>query len=218
MGTFLFEDINTIKEFAPEAYKELPKYVTKNLTQKYSIRPYQELAFRNFITYFENERLCRKPSQVLFHMATGSGKTLIMAGLILYLYKKGYRNFLFFVNTDNIVQKTKDNFINQTSSKYLFNDEINIDGEIVKVHTVDNFQGCNKEDINICFTTIQGLHMSLNQFKENGLTDDDFAEKKIVLIADEAHHLNIETKKGLSKTEKESKNNWEDNRRTINSK
>ena len=209
MGTFLFDDINAIKEFAPEAYKELPKYVTKNLTQKYTIRPYQELAFRNFITYFENERLCRKPSQVLFHMATGSGKTLIMAGLILYLYKKGYRNFLFFVNTDNIVQKTKDNFINQTSSKYLFNDEINIDGEIVKVRTVDNFQGCNKEDINICFTTIQGLHMSLNQFKENGLTDDDFVEKEIVLIADEAHHLNIETKKGLSKAEKESKNNWE---------
>ena len=208
MGTFLFEDINALREFAPEAYKELPKYVTKNLTQKYSIRPYQELAFRNFITYFESEK-CHKPTQLLFHMATGSGKTLIMAGLILYLYKKGYRNFLFFVNTDNIVQKTKDNFINQTSSKYLFNDEINIDGEIVKVRTVDNFQGCNKEDINICFTTIQGLHMSLNQFKENGLTDDDFAEKKIVLIADEAHHLNIETKKGLSKSEKEDKSNWE---------
>lgn len=208
MGTFLFEDINAIKEFAPDKYKELPTYVTKNLTQKYSIRPYQEIAFRNFITYFESEK-CHKPTQVLFHMATGSGKTLIMAGLILYLYKKGYRNFLFFVNTDNIVQKTKDNFINQTSSKYLFNDEINIDSEIVKVRTVDNFQGCNKEDINICFTTIQGLHMSLNQFKENGLTDDDFAEKKIVLIADEAHHLNIETKKGLSKAEKESKNNWE---------
>lgn len=208
MGTFLFEDINALREFAPEAYKELPKYVTKNLTQKYSIRPYQELAFRNFITYFESEK-CHKPAQVLFHMATGSGKTLIMAGLILYLYKKGYRNFLFFVNTDNIVQKTKDNFINQTSSKYLFNDEINIDGEIIKVRTVDNFQGCNQEDINICFTTIQGLHMSLNQFKENGLTDDDFAEKKIVLIADEAHHLNIETKKGLSKSEKEDKSNWE---------
>lgn len=208
MGKFLFDEISAIKEYVPEAYKELPTYVIKNLTQKYSIRPYQEMAFRNFITYFESEK-CRKPTQVLFHMATGSGKTLIMAGLILYLYKKGYRNFLFFVNTDNIVQKTKDNFINQTSSKYLFNDEINIDGEIIKVRTVDNFQGCNQEDINICFTTIQGLHMSLNQFKENGLTDDDFAEKKIVLIADEAHHLNIETKKGLSKSEKEDKNNWE---------
>lgn len=209
MTTFLFEEIKTIREYAPEAYKELPKYVVHNLTQKYQIRPYQEQAFRNFITYFENDRLRHRPSQVLFHMATGSGKTLIMAGLILYLYKKGYRNFLFFVNADNIVQKTKDNFINRTSSKYLFNDEINIDGQSVKIRTVENFQDWNKDDINICFTTIQGLHMSLNQFKENGLTDDDFAEKEIVLIADEAHHLNIETKKGLSPSEKEYRNNWE---------
>ena len=209
MTTFLFEEIKTIREYAPEAYKELPKYVVHNLTQKYQIRPYQEQAFRNFITYFENDRLRHRPSQVLFHMATGSGKTLIMAGLILYLYKKGYRNFLFFVNADNIVQKTKDNFINRTSSKYLFNDEINIDGQSVKIRTVENFQDWNKDDINICFTTIQGLNMSLNQFKENGLTDDDFAEKKIVLIADEAHHLNIETKKGLSPSEKEYRNNWE---------
>ena len=209
MTTFLFEEIKTIREYAPEAYKELPKYVVHNLTQKYQIRPYQEQAFRNFITYFENDRLRHRPSQVLFHMATGSGKTLIMAGLILYLYKKGYRNFLFFVNADNIVQKTKDNFINRTSSTYLFNDEINIDGQSVKIRTVENFQDWNKDDINICFTTIQGLHMSLNQFKENGLTDDDFAEKKIVLIADEAHHLNIETKKGLSPSEKEYRNNWE---------
>ena len=209
MTTFLFEEIKAIREYAPEAYKELPKYVVQNLTQKYQIRPYQEQAFRNFITYFENDRLRHRPSQVLFHMATGSGKTLIMAGLILYLYKKGYRNFLFFVNADNIVQKTKDNFINRTSSKYLFSDEINIDGQSVKIRTVENFQDWNKDDINICFTTIQGLHMSLNQFKENGLTDDDFAEKKIVLIADEAHHLNVETKKGLTKGEREDKNNWE---------
>ena len=209
MTTFLFEEIKAIREYAPEAYKELPKYVVQNLTQKYQIRPYQEQAFRNFITYFENDRLRHRPSQVLFHMATGSGKTLIMAGLILYLYKKGYRNFLFFVNADNIVQKTKDNFINRTSSKYLFNDEINIDGQSVKIRTVENFQDWNKDDINICFTTIQGLHTNLNNFKENGLTDDDFAEKKIMLIADEAHHLNVETKKGLTKVEKEDKNNWE---------
>lgn len=53
MTTFLFEEIKTIREYAPKAYKELPKYVVHNLTQKYQIRPYQEQAFRNFITYFE---------------------------------------------------------------------------------------------------------------------------------------------------------------------
>jgi type III restriction enzyme len=49
-------------------------------------------------------------------MATGSGKTVMMAGLILYLYERGYRKFLFFVNRGQIVEKTKDNFINQLLS------------------------------------------------------------------------------------------------------
>jgi transposase len=31
---------------------------------------------------------------------------------MLYLYKQGYRNFLFFVNLSNIVEKTKENFLN----------------------------------------------------------------------------------------------------------
>jgi type III restriction enzyme len=57
-------------------------------------------------------------------MATGSGKTLIMAGLILYLYEKGYRNFLFFVNATTIIEKTKDNFLNNLSIKYLFSQKI----------------------------------------------------------------------------------------------
>ena len=61
----------------------------------------------------------RFPSQVLFHMATGSGKTYIMAGLMLYLYKKGYRNFVFFVNSTNIIEKTKQNFLSSSVNIYL---------------------------------------------------------------------------------------------------
>lgn len=34
-----------------------------------------------------------------------------MAGLIIYLYEKGYHNFLFFVNATNIIEKTKINDI-----------------------------------------------------------------------------------------------------------
>ena len=63
---------------------------------------------------------------LLFHMATGSGKTLIMAGAMLYLYEQGYRNFLFFVDSTNIIEKTKDNFLNTASAKYLFGQSINI--------------------------------------------------------------------------------------------
>ena len=67
---------------------------------KFLPRPYQEEAFTALEYYLNNPRLREKPAQVLFHMATGSGKTLIMAGAILELYKMGYRNFIFFVNTD----------------------------------------------------------------------------------------------------------------------
>ena len=33
---------------------------------------------------------------LLFNMTTGSGKIFIMAANILFLYKEGYRNFIFF--------------------------------------------------------------------------------------------------------------------------
>lgn len=141
-------------------------------------------------------------------MATGSGKTLIMAGLILYLYKKGYRNFLFFVNLSNIVQKTKENFLNKISSKYLFSEKITIDGEKVPIKEVANFQYCDNNAINICFTTTQGLHSDMWSVKENSLSIDDFANQKVVFISDEAHHLNADTKK-MNKDEEESYRSWE---------
>jgi len=78
-----------------------------------------------------------------------------MAGLILYLYEQGYRNFLFFVNSTNIIEKTKDNFLNPASIKYLFNTDIHIGNRRVRVIPVENFEAINPGDINICFTTIQ---------------------------------------------------------------
>jgi len=191
---FLYEQIEQSKNFG--AYQNLPSYLPQNLNRGLQIRPYQESAFCNFITYFENERLRRRPTQTLFHMATGSGKTLVMAGLMLYLYKKGYRNFLFFVNLDNIVQKTKDNFLNPLSSKYLFGDRLIVDGEEIHVKEVSNFQESSGNSINVCFSTIQGLHSNLTNFRENSITFDDFRERNIVFISDEAHHINADTKKG----------------------
>ena len=97
---------------------QLSSTIKNNL--KFAPRPYQEEAFTAFNYYINNPKLRAKPTQVLFHMATGSGKTLVMAGAILELYKQGYRNFIFFVNTDTIIRKTKENFLNENSSKYLF--------------------------------------------------------------------------------------------------
>lgn len=190
---FLFDKIDTLKEVG--YYSELPQYIKENLNPDFELRPYQVAAFCNYITYFENPKIRQKPTQTLFHMATGSGKTLIMAGLMLYLYKQGYRNFLFFVNLSNIVRKTKENFLKQTSSKYLFAENLILDGERIKVKEVSNFQNTDENAINICFTTIQGLHSDMWTVKENSLSFDDFYGKKIVLISDEAHHLSASTKK-----------------------
>ena len=194
---FLYETI--LEEFGRRTIQntEIPDYLKDNLNPKFELRPYQEEAFARFFLCFEEDFDGKeKPLHFLFNMATGSGKTLIMAGLILYLYERGYRNFLFFVNSTNIIEKTKDNFLNPLSSKYLFNDPIHFGSVRVAVTPAPNFEGVNENDINICFTTIQKLHLDLTTQKENALTYEDFKDKKIVLLADEAHHINTSTKAG----------------------
>lgn len=184
---------------------KLPESITGNLNPAFPIRPYQERAFKFFRNYWEEafDGKPRQNHQLLFHMATGSGKTLIMAGLISYLYGNGYRNFLFFVNNSNIIEKTRDNFLNSISKKYLFADTISFGEKRVAIREVNNFQSVNPDDINIVFSTIQGLHMTLNSPRENSLTYDDFEDQKIVLISDEAHHINADTKKGKEVNQEE---------------
>ena len=209
---FLYEKIDALREYGSSA--TLPSYIPENLNPNFELRPYQKQAFENFITYFESNNR-PKPTQVLFHMATGSGKTLIMAGLMLYLYKQGYRNFLFFVNLSNIVEKTRENFRNPMSSKYLFAEDIVLDGERIRINQVDNFQYADDEAINICFSTTQGLHMDMWMAKENGMSFDDFDDQKVVLISDEAHHLNVDTKKKMSSEEESSYHSWEQTVKNI---
>ena len=213
----LHEKLTNISEAFGEYFfrDKIDNTILDNLRLSSEIRPYQKETFGRFIYYLTEYQARPKgiPIQLLFHMATGSGKTLIMAGLIVYLYKKGYRNFLFFVNSTNIIEKTRDNFLNPNSSKYLFvpNKGISIDGRQIRIKEVENFQSVNQDDINIVFSTIQGLHANLNTPRENAVTYEDFEDKKIVLISDEAHHLNVETKKGnkLSQTELFENVSWE---------
>lgn len=175
--------------------KDIPGSVKQNLNPKYELRPYQEEAFARFFHCYKNDFPNKtRPLHLLFNMATGSGKTLVMAGLILYLYEEGYRNFLFFVNSTNIIEKTKDNFLNPASIKHLFRQDIHLGNRRVRVTPVENFEAVNPGDINICFTTIQKLHSDLTGEKENSLTFEDFRKHKVALIADEAHHINVKTR------------------------
>ena len=50
---FLFEKIDTMKEVG--VYSELPRYIPENLNSNFELRPYQESAFCNYITYFESK-------------------------------------------------------------------------------------------------------------------------------------------------------------------
>jgi type III restriction enzyme len=188
---------------------ETPGFITQNLNPAFELRPYQINALARFFFYINDFKDRARPTQLLFHMATGSGKTLIMAAAILYLYERGYRHFVFFVNSTNIIEKTRDNFLNPLSSKYLFAEPIKFGPNRAQVREVENFETAGPDDISILFTTIQGLHTRLNTPRENALTYEDFANKRIVLISDEAHHINALTKSSLTQTEAEEEKTWE---------
>ena len=116
---WLYNELDTAKKLGNlNEFLETPKLFAENLNPKFALRDYQKDAFARFFYYLAKYPQKETPIHLLYNMATGSGKTLIMAGLILYLYKQGYRNFLFFVNSKNIIEKTKDNFLNNQSSKY----------------------------------------------------------------------------------------------------
>ena len=182
---------------------EIPAYISQNLSKE--LREYQKEALKYYLA--NNETI--KAKHLMFNMATGSGKTLIMASLMLDLFKKGYTKFVFFVNSTAILEKTKANFCDKASSKYLFAEKILIDGKEVAVNAVQNFEECEDNAINIYFATIQGLFSLFKNERENSLTLDDLANHKIVFIADEAHHLNSETKQGLKGSEADIKDGWE---------
>jgi type III restriction enzyme len=208
----LYETINTQKEalksFNPEVF-DIPRFITNNL--KYDFFDWQREAIENLL-YFDNpkSKLQITPTHLMFNMATGTGKTMLMASTILYYYNKGYRHFIFFVNQNNIIDKTENNFIDSSHTKYLYKDKIVIDNKTINIKKVETFSD-NPQGIEIKFTTIQKLYNDIHIQKENQTTLDDLIAKDIVMLADEAHHLNANTtnKNGIQKElfETELKNN-----------
>ncbi|WP_187923720.1 DEAD/DEAH box helicase family protein [Helicobacter pylori] len=183
---------------------DLPTHITSNL--KKELRDYQKQAIHN---YLEKRQFNPTQKHFMFEMATGSGKTLVMAGLILECCKQGYQNFIFFVNSTSILEKTKLNFTDSASSKYLFSENININDENTEIKSINNLNESYNGAINIYFSTIQGLFSLFTKAKENAISIEDLKDQKLVFLADEAHHLNTETKKKLNDSEASEKRNWE---------
>ena len=186
----LHEKIKNAIEFG-NAKPEIPDYIKSNL--KYSFFDWQEEAFQYMLLNENKIKEKNKPTHLMFNMATGTGKTLLMASLILHYYKKGYRKFIFFVNQKNIIYKTENNFIDTNHNKYLFSDQIVIDDETINIKKVEVFSKSN-DGVEIKLTTIQQLYNDIHIQKENQVLLDDLIKKDIVMLADEAHHLNADTK------------------------
>lgn len=196
----LFEVIENerkaVKKYKPELL-EMPEFITKNL--KYDFFEWQKSALENFLIFDRMPELDdfpdlkNKPTHLLFNMATGAGKTMMMAALILYYFKKGYRHFLFFVNQKNIVDKTENNFIDPAHAKFLFTEKILQGDTVIPIRKVETFSP-HSDGIEIKFTSIQKLYNDIHTERENQTTLADLHKLNLVMLGDEAHHLNAQTK------------------------
>lgn len=180
----------------------IPEYINQNLI--HTLRDYQDAAMRNY--HYTQTQINPSLQHVLFNMATGSGKTDLMAGLILYLYQEHkYQNFLFTVNTNSVLMKTKDNLINKNSEKYLFQEKIEIDGQRIQIRQVERFPRVRQDHtIYIKLASVQKVSDDLFVLKENTMGLSDYENHPVVILADEAHHYSASTK-----SEKEAENTWE---------
>lgn len=196
---------NFLKNDEPRHSFVYPDYIKHNL--KHQLRDYQKQSLYNLNYTQKDDHVASRFNQLLFHMATGSGKTDVMAADILYFYHEfGYQNFLFVVNTNMVIAKTRENMLNVQSPKYLFSQPLSIDGATIELREVTRFP-TNSEPgvIYLRLTTIQTLDKELKKPRENGLTYDDLEKQKLIILADEAHHFSAGTK---SKSDQKNKA-WE---------
>ena len=210
----LFEVIENerkaVKKYKPKLL-EMPEFITKNL--KYDFFEWQKSALENFLIFDRISELDdfpdlkNKPTHLLFNMATGAGKTMMMAALILYYFEKGYRHFLFFVNQKNIVDKTENNFIDPTHAKFLFTEKILQGDTVIPIRKVETFSP-HSDGIEIKFTNIQKLYNDIHTERENQTTLADLHKLNLVMLGDEAHHLNAQTK-GKKRDAEIERKGWE---------
>lgn len=142
--------------------QKLPLYIKQNL--KHSLRDYQFSAIHNLDAVEKLNGKDDSYNQLMFYMATGSGKTDIMAAIILYMYQAhDYQCFLFTTSTTAVVNKTIDNLTDIASPKYLYKNPLVIDGQRISIKAVSEFPiMLEKGTIYLKFTGIQQLLNDLN--------------------------------------------------------
>jgi len=144
-----------------------------------------------------------------FEMATGSGKTILIAGNVLYLLNKGIKNILILVKGKTIYDKTIREF-DINNKKCIFNKAMNYKYNLI---TGDNYQNKSSNydenaDFNLFVFNIEKF------FEKSGEADEKvikvtkpweesvwkdreghtismveyFKDQKLAIITDEAHH------------------------------
>jgi type III restriction enzyme len=191
--TYLYNVYKQARE-AKELYTFKNAWNENTLWQKglrYTPRPHQDEAIARLEHYETILRESHGERYLLFHMATGSGKTLVMASAILYYYTLGYRRFMFISEKTVLIDKTKDVLTNTESDKYLFAESVRYNGKRLRFHAVDTIQDSTESDIYICFKTIQTLQNELdeNKVRENATHYEELKEAKTLYLVDEAHHF-----------------------------
>lgn len=203
----LLEQLNFIAEYENINFEEIFNNLEEELSllnPKFSSRKYQKDSLGRFVYYMKDYKKKTKPIHLLFNLATGAGKTLLMAWLVGYLKEKfGYQHVIFLVNSKAIVGKTVMNFTDKLNRKYLFNSKLPFE-----IKVVENFSALLPHQIGMKFVTLQGLSSELQNPGNGTITYEDFKNNKILILADEAHHLNADTKKG-TKDEEKDKVSWE---------
>ena len=100
---------------------KLPDYVSMNLKRTTYVSIRKRLCMHLITRREIGRQIVAQPSS-FFHMATGSERNRHY-GCYHALYvcpELGYQNFLFVVNTNSVISKTKENLLNPASKKYLF--------------------------------------------------------------------------------------------------
>ncbi|WP_172765031.1 DEAD/DEAH box helicase family protein, partial [Neisseria gonorrhoeae] len=92
-----------------------------------------------------------------------------------------------------IVYKTENNFIDPTHPKFLFTEKILQGDTVIPIRKVETFSQYS-DGIEIKFTSIQKLYNDIHTERENQTTLADLHELNLVILGDEAHHLNAQTK------------------------
>ncbi len=87
----ILRSIIKIVVYREKTNRNIPKAITNNI--KYPLFDWQRQALENLLIFNnkKTEQTSKQATHLLFNMATGAGKTLLMASCILYYYQKGYR-------------------------------------------------------------------------------------------------------------------------------